>query len=308
MNTVGFMIMAHNNFEQLNVFIGQLLEYPGSYVYIFVDGKARDFHQDMIIDNDRVKILEDRYETNWGDYSLVQATIDLMGMAALDNLDYVTLCSGADLAVRPVGDFADYLSGVRDDVFVDAKKMPIDGWGRGAGGFERILVDYPKFFRKKIKKRSIMRYARGVYQLLGSRVSIVHKRLPEMNFYGGSQWFTVSGAVLESALEFIRNNKSYASIYKYSLAPDEIFFNTLFVHIAQVIGVGVNIDDNLRYIDWTVSNSTDIGSPRILISDDYDKLIVSKKFIARKFDVRVDSTIVDKLSQGTTYRGVDSDV
>lgn len=43
MNTVGFMIMAHNNFEQLNVFIGQLLEYPGSYVYIFVDGKARIF-------------------------------------------------------------------------------------------------------------------------------------------------------------------------------------------------------------------------------------------------------------------------
>lgn len=49
-----------------------------------------------------------------------------MGMAALDNLDYVTLCSGADLAVRPVGDFADYLSGVRDDVFVDAKDA--DRW------------------------------------------------------------------------------------------------------------------------------------------------------------------------------------
>lgn len=127
----------------------------------------------------------------------------------------------------------------------------------------------------------------------------MHKRLPEMNFYGGSQWFTVSGAVLESALEFIRNNKSYASIYKYSLAPDEIFFNTLFVHIAQVIGVGVNIDDNLRYIDWTVSNSTDIGSPKVLTVNDFDSIVASRKYIARKFDANFDDSIIAKFRRLT---------
>ncbi|MEI6087851.1 MAG: glycosyl transferase, partial [Bacteroidota bacterium] len=49
------------------------------------------------------------------------------------------------------------------------------------------------------------------------------------------------------------------------------------------------INDNLKYIDWSLGGA----SPKILTIDDIDKISKSGKFFARKFDANFDSEVLD---------------
>lgn len=48
----------------------------------------------------------------------------------------------------------------------------------------------------------------------------------------------------------------------------------------------------MRYIDWENGSG---NSPKILVVDDFDKLVQSGMFWARKFDENVDKEIINKV-------------
>jgi hypothetical protein len=69
--------------------------------------------------------------------------------------------------------------------------------------------------------------------------------------------------------------------------PDEIFFQTIILNSSFARRA---VNDNLRYIEW---KDPDAGSPAILRKSDFQKLASSSKLFARKFDMTVDTEVLD---------------
>ncbi|RZK16461.1 MAG: core-2/I-branching enzyme, partial [Flavobacterium sp.] len=93
----------------------------------------------------------------------------------------------------------------------------------------------------------------------------------------------------------------YIKFHKYSLLPDEMFFQTIIMNSQRQESHRV-IKSNLTYTRWIEGEP----SPVVFTSTDFNELMnQSDKLFARKFDVKVDDKILklidDRLSKECEY-------
>ena len=100
----------------------------------------------------------------------------------------------------------------------------------------------------------------------------------EFKCYKGSLWFTLNRKCVQHILEFVRQNPSFATHYRRTLFPDESLFATI-LHNAGTLSL---LNENKRFISWTVPSAVD---PEILRSQDFDRIVSSNQHFARKFDI-----------------------
>ena len=127
--TIAFLLMVHENPEQINQFLRQLLAYEHSEIYIHVDIN-QDHIKSLLLPNDRIHILEKSIHGKWGDYAQIEM-IDMLLRYAYEHgsHDYYSLHSGCDLAIRPVNEYADYLAKMQRYAFYYGPKLPRKDWG-----------------------------------------------------------------------------------------------------------------------------------------------------------------------------------
>ncbi len=288
---IAFLLMIHENPEQVNYFLKQLLSYDYSEIYIHVDMKQQHIKSQLLTHN-RIHILEKSIHGKWGDYAQIEM-IDMLLRYAYQHghHDYYSLHSGSDLAIRPVREYADYLAKMQRYAFYYAPKLPRKDWGHG-GGLERLSLYYPPAFRKKYPLRHPMRYLRAFYQLAYEHGIIKGKPLPEeYEFSGGSEWFTVSENAVADYVSFIDNHSDYDILFKDALGGDEIYYSSIFEMMKKERIV--ESENNLRFIDWTIREGAYYaGSPSVCTMSFLSEIEESGAFFARKFDSRVDDAII----------------
>jgi hypothetical protein len=86
---------------------------------------------------------------------------------------------------------------------------------------------------------------------------------------------------------FVHANPDYVRFFGHVLIPDELFFQTIIMN-SELRGSIEN--DNLRFLDWSRD-----PRPAVLVQKDLPALLSSHKLFARKFDERIDSSILDLL-------------
>ena len=284
---IAFLILAHKDIKQLNLFINQLLDYENSYIYVHVD-KNSNLDVNKIVKNRRVKIIEERIPVRWGDYSQIQTEALLYRTAYDDSIkyDYYSLHSGLDIAIRPIKDFAIFLQKNNKDAYIDSTPMPVKDFG-GSGALERIGQEYPLFMRDKLKYKSIKRYIRAIYQ----RYYIIkpHKKLTDYHF--GSAWNTLSSKCLGKIFEYLKNNPDFNKRFYKSLCGDEIYWNTL-VNRQKKIKISKT---NLRYVIFK-EGGEEAGAPLTLTKDNYEAMKKTNNFFARKIETEKSSELIELLS------------
>ena len=289
---IAFLLTLYNNPEQANMFIKQLLEYQGSYIFIHIDQKSLDI-KDKIIKHDRVKIMPKSYIVEWGDYTQFISVLELMKYVnAEGNFDYYSLHSGSDLLIKPIHEFVDFLKKDHKYAYTICRKLPDPTWQYG-GGLGRIALRWPKFFRKKYSCHHPMRYIRSLYgKAYGAGILRGHKLPDDIEFWGRSDWYTLRGDCVKDIIKYTNKHPEYMELFKDSLIGSEIFFTTL-VHMNK--SEEIVSDNDLRYIDFKNVDKSTPGSPKLLTTEDYDKIMKSDRFFARKFDIRVDRAVVDRI-------------
>lgn len=104
------------------------------------------------------------------------------------------------------------------------------------------------------------------------------KRFPVDQFYGGSQWFSITGESLEWMMNYLLDHKEYIDFFKHGVCTDEIFFLTLI----RLSPYAINIKNNcLRFMIWEGSTS---GGPCVLHENNIDEMLESECIFARKFE------------------------
>lgn len=271
---IGYVVLAYKSPEQIVRLLSR----------VTTGATAVVVHVDRIMDTDDygelcrqaeelgdVSFLE-RTRTYWGGFGLVRATLRGIDRLLADaTVDYVILLTGQDYPLRSPREIDQFLETAGGHSFLHNSPLPYRAWGP-RGGLERV------------ERWHLMRARPHSLRLPWKR------ELPgRLKPYGGEAYWCLSRRVAEHVSLFVRQNPRFVRFFERVFVPDELFFQTIVMNSELRDEV---VDDTLHFVDWDAD-----PSPMILTMRDLSRLDASGKLFARKFDLDVDSDVLDRLDE-----------
>lgn len=266
-----YCILAHNEPAVFQRLI-QGLDHPGNDIYVHIDKRADINDFQVSCQYSRVTFLDNRIACEWGSLSIVKAELHLFEEAAKNGpYDYYHLLSGVDMPLknqRYIHEFLDNNPGknfigfwmLKDENENECSKFFHFRVYRPGGNLWRRTCNFIDLLSVKIQRR------------LGIRVHY------PFSLYKGSQWVSLSQGFLSW---LIAREKTILKVFKYTFIPDERFIQSFFMAspFADTLYCpkAEEYEQCMREIDWQR------GSPYTWKEEDYDFLVNSERWFARKF-------------------------
>ena len=282
MNKHAYLIMIHNDFYIFQRLI-KLLDDKRNDIYVHVDKKVKKFdfqkYKDMIKKSNIY--YTKRINVKWGDFSQIRCELLLMETAYKNNkYEYYHLLSGVDLPLKNQNIIHDFFDKNKYNYIAFCDYNKID---------ELVLerVRYYHIFTNNLRVNNF--FTKLHYKLVSYQRKLNIYRNKNVEYRKGANWFSIRDDLVRYVLS---NKKKINKLFKYSYCADELFLQTLVYNsdfIDTVFKGNDEYDSIKRCIDWNR------GSPYTFMIDDYDMLINSNYFFARKFSSKVDKKIIDKV-------------
>lgn len=284
---IAYIILAHKGYEQLNMLINQIADNECD-VYIHIDKKNEELYnllKKKYFRNNNINIIEKRVIVNWSGFSQVEAVLNLLNKVKEKNksYDYISLISGSCFPIKNNEYIRRFLTENKGYEFIQYRDITYDK-------ADLYRLKCYNFFRENKNIRKLyMRIIDNIIRRV-QKPFVKRNNFKGMRLYHGSQWFTITYNCMEYILEYVKRNPWFIEDFKYTLVPDEHFFQMIIMNSKYKYKVK---NDNLRYIDWSLGGN----SPKNLTLEDLDSINRSTKLIARKFDINIDKKIVEILSK-----------
>ncbi|MBN2878881.1 MAG: hypothetical protein JXN65_04540 [Clostridia bacterium] len=305
------LILAHNNFKQLNRLI-KSLQHEDFDIYIHIDKKAKDFDPETLKDGGAAVILENRVSATLDNWTLIRATMNLINAAFQSETDYgyYLLLSAADYPIKSTTAINEFLDSHYPAPFMDCTPIDKNNWVWPKFNHYR-WIEINNWINSYVKVRTIkkllkvpVRLSERVMDTLGKKP---YKNL-NISLYGGSAWWVLPDCIIKYIREQYCSNNELIKIFSHTITPEETFFQTMVMNSEYKNEVVVNPAEQQTQNCLTFAYFTDDytgsgkkpfnGHPYVLKADDYDMLKgMEKRFFARKFDERVDSVILDMIDK-----------
>lgn len=280
------LIIAHNQFEILEKLVQQL-DHERNDIYIHIDKRSGKFDESRIKNlcaRSKVTFIP-RMKVYWGDSSMVECELRLIeaALASGEDYTYMHLLSGADLQIKDSEKIFSFFDANPDRQFI-ALRNPLSG----INGMNR----YHYFMRLRAWNKYIARIL--------DMISAFVQRLLKVNRLKGTayrickcqQWFSITGACAAytvSQREFIEKYTKYTS------CSDEMAIGTVIANSEfwpQVYEPFRSPGGHMRLID---RDRNEGASPHTFTMDDWDMIEKSPYFWARKFDLKRDREVIEKV-------------
>jgi len=283
---VANIIIAHKNADQLYRLINQF-DQKLYHNFIHIDRRCNIKEYERVIGHPAVTPIVNRRKLVWAGYGFVAVTLealDIIRSAKNEKYFYTNLISGMDFPIKPTIDLYDFLlknfENERAEFF---EILDLSIWP-GLHRYERLhLIEMTikgRYFAERILN------------------SIIPKRefyYGKLKPFGRSAWFTASIDFVGYALDYCQQNPDYLRFLKTTWSPDEFIFNTLIMNSPFKERIAPHF---LRHIDWSEGKV----SPRVFTYKDFDMLLETPSYLARKFDCTVDNVIISKLEESNSLR------
>lgn len=272
------LLQCHKSFYQINLLLNAM-KHDNITFFIHVDKKS-DI-ADKIELRKNVILLPDKFrvDVRWGQYSIVQATLNLMNYATqYDHYDYFCLMSGQDFPIVSPNILISYLKSNNGKNFVNLFESKNFGLNHTNNYDKRNEIVFPKWI---IERNLPIRVIRRLWVMVTggyNHTYKIFKRNPSinLNFYFGSTWWCIHSDFVNWMNDYLDKNKLYEEFYKLTVCADESFFQTLLMNSPYAD----TRCDYLHYIDWSEGKN----SPKNLTTKDYNYIINSGKMFTRKID------------------------
>ncbi|MCP9198315.1 beta-1,6-N-acetylglucosaminyltransferase [Gramella sp. GC03-9] len=306
-----YIILAHRAPKQVFRLI-KSLDSASSRFYVHIDKNTSIDKFKRNIDLPNVYFLEKnkRYSGMWGDIGIVLATLQAFKEIKTTTQDsFCIILSGQDYPLHSSKYIVDFFAKNRNNIFIDVFPIPNPewaecglnrlqkykfNWGTGRGDYFLLPSIYDKDFYKigNIGKIKFL-IKRGEFKTL---FNIFRTRDFPRNLkpFGGSQWFALPIKVVKQIIVFLEEHPDYLAFHKYTLLPDEIFFHSIIMAINNKLNL--KIKPGLTYTNWTDKR---ISIPATFTSGNLEELkkAADTKLFARKFDLNLDSTVLNEIDQ-----------
>jgi hypothetical protein len=295
---LGCIVTAHRDPEQLAVLL-RVLQHPDVRLYLHLDRRQKlgPFREAMIDQRVDDVVLVRRHRVSWAAISVVDAALEGLAAGAADGCDYFVLISGQDFPLRPMPEIVDFLADNVTTSFLE--HWPVGQSVHRFGGRDRT-----DFYSYSILGRRLMCVPRGEdTDFLGSKGRLVNEALrvrgvfkPRRQFpaylspFAGSMWWNISRQAADHVLGFVAQHPDYRRYHVHTMAPDEMFVQSILAGTDFAEGHKL-VADNLRFYRWEGTHAS------TLTREELPAMLGSRKLFARKFDPRVDDSVVAELTE-----------
>lgn len=314
-----FLILAHRNPEQLLRLVQRLNDSQFD-VYVHIDAKSDIKPFESILSNyGHVKLVQRRVNIVLNDFSLVQATCELLAEAySGGEYLYYTLLTGQDYPIKPNHVIKDVLTSAYPMAYVDmygVEEAKLHGvrWVENIGchyysqDVRRLLL---KIVGPKRYYRSAMKWIK-IPALFVDRLRSIFGTSPKhlinelgYTYCAGSHFWSLPDYAVEHILECYGNDLRIKHIFCNISAPEESFFQTVLSTCKNLripdpyVQFTSHLEemDNpaLRMIKWYENDVHTSGHPAIWTKKDLQMLKQAKALFARKFEY-IDDGVLDAI-------------
>ena len=286
-----YLIMAHNEPYILERLL-KLIDDKRNDIYLHIDKKWRDFDFEYFkkIVHKSNLYFTDRLDVRWGTYRQIECELLLFEMAHNNGgYSYYHLLSGIDMPLVNQDVIHDYFDKNNGKEFIcfdyHNKALP-------------DTIDRIKYFHLFVSNMRNNNLIIKVIFKIFHKIFLIFQKIFHVNrlkkvpltIRKGANWVSVTEVVVDYILS---KKKMIRKVFSYSVCADEVFLQTI-IYNSDLYDklIGYKNDDNFaikRYIDWKR------GKPYTFKSEDFNDLINSGCFFARKFSTKVDKEIIDKI-------------
>ncbi len=289
---LGVIVLAYKLPAQLRLLL-TTLQHPEVRIYLHVDKGVRFEPFRTAASTLGVTFLR-RYRSYWGSAGCVDAILEGLRVAYSDGCDYILTISGQDLPLVPIADIVRFFAAHRTTSYL--RYWPIHETNSPYRGIDRTdFYAYTLFGRREVcvpwhhdssylsLKGQLLNTALRLWSLPKGRRSFPHYVRPMM----GDTWWNINRDAALYVLEFVANHEDYRRYHEHTLTAEEVFFSSI---LGGTAFPGQLESESLRYIvaapGW---------HPKVLTTLDLPAVMQSGKLFARKFDLTVDSQLVDRV-------------
>ncbi len=276
---IAHLILAHNHPDQLERLVRRL-NHEDADVYIHLDLKTDIAAYSRIASLPGTSFVPERVNVKWGEYSVIQATLNGMQHILNSNVNYshINLLSGNDYPLKPA-------SVIQQFFFANAGKSYM--W------YDRIFPDWPDG-QLRMKGYYLGDYGfPGRYQVAKLLTKLLpDRRMPAgMVAFGRAQWLTITPEAAAYTLNFIKTHPRIKTFLMQTWCVDEVFFQTILCN-SPLLNTIVN--DNKRYVRLDPD-----CIPVTFTMANAQELATAQKFYARKFNLETDKMVFDFMDKLT---------
>ena len=271
MARIAFILLVHKEPDAV-IQQANSLSAAGDYIAIHFDARARPEHfqkiHDALRDNPNVVFAAKRVRCGWGEWSLVQASLNAVQAAvvAFPDATHFYMLSGECMAIKSADYAHDYLDN-HDFDFIESHDYFKSNWIKTGWKEERLI--YRHWFNERSQKRRFY-WMFEAQKRLGLKRDIPH----DIDVMIGSQWWCLRRNTIEMILEFIAERSDVMRFFSTTWIPDETFFQTLVRHLIPETEIQNRTQTFLMFSDY--------GMPVIFHNDHYDMLLAQDALFARK--------------------------
>ncbi|WP_372611700.1 DUF5928 domain-containing protein [Aquicoccus sp.] len=271
MARIAFILLCHKDPEAI-IKQAERLTSVGDYMAIHFDARAKPEHHARIRaaldDNPNVTFAKKRIRCGWGEWSLVQASLNAIEAAveAFPRATHFYMLSGDCMAIKSAEYAHEFLD--RDDCdYIESFDYFESDWIKTGWKEERLI--YRHWFNERTQKKRF--YAMFELQ---KRLGLTRAIPDDIQVMIGSQWWCLRRRTIEWVLDFTRARPDVMRFFRSTWIPDETFFQTLVRHLVP--------EREIRSRTLTFLMFTDYGMPVTFYNDHYDLLLSQDFLFARK--------------------------
>ncbi|NCO86440.1 MAG: beta-1,6-N-acetylglucosaminyltransferase [Rhodobacterales bacterium] len=271
MAKIAFILLCHKDPDAI-IQQAQQLTAAGDCMAIHFDARAPIAAYDRIraalADNPNVTFARRRIKCGWGEWSLVQATLNAVQAAAdaFPRATHFYMVSGDCMAIKSAV-YAHKFLDAEDADYIESVDFFDSDWIKT--GMKEDRLHYRHFFNERTQKKAFY-WALDMQRRLGLR-----REVPaDIQVMIGSQWWCLRRRTIEWILDFTRQRPDVMRFFRTTWIPDETFFQTLVRHLVP--------EGEIRSRTLTFLMFTEYGMPVTFYNDHYDLLLAQDFLFARK--------------------------
>jgi len=314
---VAYLVMSHHRVEQLLRLVRTLRALsPGAAIVVHHDAARVPVSEADVLGAGADRLLLGREAVRWGDITQVNAlTRCLREVATEFDPDWMVHLSGQDYPLRPLRELETRLAAGDAEAFLACQRVGTEaevGDRRREESVRRYFMRYytlptPRAVpgllpagvvralrarRPALRAVSAPMYLKTSPRGEGVRVGRRARRTPFRDGYAcykGSFWVCLSRDAVHTVLHELETRPDLLSYYARTMNPDESVLPTV---LGNASGVRVGVE-KLRYLRWDPG----AAHPATLTTADLPAMSASGCYLARKFDVQVDSAVLNELDR-----------
>jgi len=306
---INYILLVHKNPEQLQQLVTRL-QGQNIYFYIHVDQNVdiQPFVK-ALNEVESAFFLENREKGIWGDIGIVKASINaLKEIAKRNEPGYCVLLSGQDYPIKSNQQIYKFLHSNYGKTFIDAITFEESAWPNN--GADRIkhykfnlsperghFLTVPSILSREFFKDWRRNFGSIIHLLKRNKLPLLifkKRSFPKfMKPYAGSQWWAIPTETTAKILLFLVRHKEYIEYNKYSLLPDEFFFQSIIKYLKSTDD-NIKLSPSITYANWS---RVGVPLPVTFTSTDLEELLNQPegKLFARKFEMDANDKIIDLL-------------